>query len=461
MAINISQFPTSFNMANNNLVYTVTSSQATQPQFQYVCDVYLSGSTATPTTLVQRIKQQPNPSSYGVFDLGQIMANYLDMDDIWTVPTLTKGSGSAKWFLVKFGEEYGTSTSSSVILYSGIAAATGSPAVSASSYLQVFNGLVEPNDKVNWNFPSQSYFTPNTTPTGGFFAYQNALTDAPYTQSIRLTDYGTIGIYNGCLTPNTASAQDIYAIYYRFYDATGSLLDEIDYINNITQIPAAGPRNVAANLWSIIGGPSGTYFREGLYSLIYGGSGPANIEDAGFTIPADTAYYKVDFVTDAGGAPNYTGSYASYQFNIVDPNCGYDGVRFAWKNVYGTWDYYTFTLQSDSAFVIERNSYEQSFVNFSNTTTTVPYNRSRRGSSQFYNDLDQTKTANSDWLSQQEADWLRELFFSTDVYQQSGSAFIPVVISSANLVEKKNPRTQKTFQYLIEFKPANQLNPRI
>jgi hypothetical protein len=29
------------------------------------------------------------------------------------------------------------------------------------------------------------------------------------------------------------------------------------------------------------------------------------------------------------------------------------------------------------------------------------------------------------------------------------------------VVEKTNPRTQKVFQYQIEFQPANQKNPRI
>jgi hypothetical protein len=64
---------------------------------------------------------------------------------------------------------------------------------------------------------------------------------------------------------------------------------------------------------------------------------------------------------------NPSGSYASFRFNKQGPACGYDGVRFAWKNQFGVWDYYTFTLQSDSAFNIERQSYEQEFVNYSTT----------------------------------------------------------------------------------------------
>ena len=125
------------------------------------------------------------------------------------------------------------------------------------------------------------------------------------------------------------------------------------------------------------------------------------------------------------------------------------------------WDYYTFTLQSDSSFDIERNSYGKTFVDYSTTSTTVAYNRERRGTTQFYNGLTQVKTANSNWLTQAEADWLRELFFSANVYQQIDGDFFPIAITSANMVEKTNPRTQRTFQYTIEFQPANQLRPRI
>jgi len=64
-------------------------------------------------------------------------------------------------------------------------------------------------------------------------------------------------------------------------------------------------------------------------------------------------------------------------------------------------------------------------------------------------------------LTQDEADWLKELFFSANVFQQIGTEFFPIAISSAELVERTNPRTQNTFQYVVEFQPANQPNPRL
>ena len=69
MAITIQQQPTTPNMSNNDLLFVLTSNKITEAQYQYVCDIYISGSG----TLVQRIQQQPNPNGKGVFNVGNIL----------------------------------------------------------------------------------------------------------------------------------------------------------------------------------------------------------------------------------------------------------------------------------------------------------------------------------------------------------------------------------------------------
>ena len=128
MAITINQFPTSPNMANNNLLFTVSSNSSSAAQFQYICNLTYSGSA----TVLQTIKQQPNPYSYGVFDLGQIISNYLESDNNWEAAPFSTSSAVAKRFQVLFGEEYASSVSGTAIQYTGIGATTGSPAVTAS-----------------------------------------------------------------------------------------------------------------------------------------------------------------------------------------------------------------------------------------------------------------------------------------------------------------------------------------
>ena len=451
MAITIRQSPTTPNMANNNLVYAVTSNSSSAPQFQFVVDLTLSGSN----TVIQRIKQQPNPNNAGVFDMGSIITNYLDSDNSWKAAPFVTSSEVAKRFQVKFGEQYGTSASSSVILYTGVGAVTGSPAVTASAYLYTINGLVDPNDKVNWNFPSASYFTASAVSTTTTFSKQHALTNAPLTQYIQDGEYATISLINGNFTNSTTAAQDIYVVDVTVFDITGSEIDQFDLANIVSN--GGGPRLNIGTVWSAIA----TSQTAGT-QLITVGVGPQNLTDGGNTLPSDWAYYTVNaYGQQAASTTNTSGSYATLRYEKQGPQCGYDGVRFAWKNEFGVWDYYTFTLQTDKTTAIQREQYTQTFVDYSTPTSTVAYNKERRGAKQFYNKLTQRVVVNSNWLTQEEADWLKELFFSTNVFQQIGTEFFPIVIGSVELIEKTNPRTQTTFQYVVEFQPANQPNARL
>ena len=450
MAITIQQSPTTPNMANNNLVYAVTSNSSSAAQFQFVVDLTLSGSN----TLLQRIKQQPNPNNAGVFDMGSIITNYLDSDNSCKAAPFVTASTAAKRFQVKFGEQYGTSASSSVILYTGVAAVTGSPAVTASAYLYTINGLVEPNDKINWNWPSGSYFTASAVSTTTTFSKQHALTNAPLTQSIQDGEYATISLINGNFTNSTSSAQDIFVVRVLVYNSASVEIDDFS-LTNLTG-NGGGPRANANQLFSAVA----TSQTAGTQLLTIG-VGPQNLSDNGDTLPSNWSYYTVQAHNQkSAGVTNTSGSYATLRYEKQGAQCGYDGVRFAWKNEFGVWDYYTFTLATDKAFGIERAAYEQTFVPYS-SDYPVPYSKQRRGAINYYNKPVQTQVANSNWLDQDEADWLKELFFSANVFYQEGTEFYPAVITSVDVTEKTNPRSQQLFQYAIQFQVANQINPRI
>ena len=451
MPITINQFPTTPNMANNTLLFSVSSNSSSAAQFQYVCNLSLSGSA----TILQTIKQQPNPYSYGVFDVGQIISNYVDSDNNWKAAPFSTASEAGKRFQVKFGEEYASSISGAAIQYTGVGAVTGSPAVTASAYTYILNGLVEPNDKINWNWPSGSYFTGSGVSTTTTFSKQHALTNAPLTQSIQDGEYATISLINGNFTNSTSSAQDIYVVQVTVYNSASSQIDQYDLANLVSN--GGGPRANGTQVWSAVAASqtAGT-------QLVTVGIGPQNLSDDGNTLASSWAYYTVEaYGQKSAGVVNTSGSYASLRYEKQGPQCGYDGVRFAWKNEFGVWDYYTFTLQTNAQTNIERQQYTQTFVDYSTPDTTVTYNKERRGIKPFYNKLTSNKTANSNWLEQGEADWLRELFYSTNVFIQEGTDFFPIAITTANLVEKTNPRTQKNFQYVIEFQLGNQPTPRI
>ena len=272
MAITINKQAASPNLANGYLVYQVTSTQIAQAQFQFVADIKYNGGA-----LIQRVKQQPNPQGYGVFDFSRIIATQLgETDEVWKIQTAQTNTACGLEFDVIFGEEYGTSVSSSITLYTGLGPA-GSPAKSGSAYYFYLDGVVNPNELSNWNWDTSNnldYVNPTINPTGN---YQNALTDFS-TNTIRSTDYHTISFLNGNINGTTdlsSSAQDVYIMAVKEYNSTGSLTNTM-YWYNSEDVSNGGPRATASTLWGVAYASQSQATR-----LIHFPAGPQNFQDDG------------------------------------------------------------------------------------------------------------------------------------------------------------------------------------
>ena len=452
MAITINQQPTSPNMSNNDLLYVLSSPLIAQPQFQYVADVFISGSS----TLVQRIKQQPNPSGKAVFNVGQILTANLESDNVWKTDVFTTSTNCNKNFIVRFGEQYGTSVSSSVTLYTGVSPqAAGEPAKTGSEYYVITDGLVDyPDATTDFNFSSGSYYFEELVDDIPF-THSFALSTAPKTQSLREGDYATISFYNGNADgeADSTQAQDIFSMQVSQFDINGvSGTNQFITSSILRGTPASGI------IWS---NPTVVDSQTNQTTLVHLPVGYQNLTDNGVVWDSDVAYYTIIVHPQAtDGFTNEDGVWDSLRYNINSGNCDYSGQRFAWKNEFGVWDYYNFTLQSDESNSVERLGFEKTNIPYNTSTTSATFNVAERGNTQFVNKITRRQNANSDWLTQAEADWLKELFFSTNVFVQVGSDFQPVVITSAEQVSKTNPRSQKNFQYQIEFEPANQTRNR-
>ena len=448
MAITINQQPTTPNLANADLLYSVSSNRSSSPQYQFVIDIKDANNT-----LIQRIKQQPNPSGYGVFNVGQILSTQLGpTDNVWSVTESVANTACGKDFKVYFGEEYGSSVSSSVTLYSGNSDVVGAPAKTGSQYYFNLDGHLNPNDAVDWNWNSGSKYDEELT-DDITFSHQNGLTSFD-TSSVYAGDYHTISFLNGNLdgVAKTGSAQDIFSYYIKEYDSSGVLISSSLFYNT------AGPRPFpyTGSTWVNVYTSQSQATR-----LVHIPCGPQNLADAGFSLDSSTSVYNLTVNAQAtDGFTNDNGVFGEYRFEIGECS-GFEPVRFAWKNEYGVWDYYNFTKATNRTSNISRESYNQTFVDFSTTSTSVSYDRARRGRTNYYNEITKNRQANSDWLSQTDADNLREMFFSTNVYVYHNSSWIPVVITDANITEKTNNLSQKTFQYSVNYNHANEVRPRI
>ncbi len=158
----ITQYPSKFSPAYNELVYVVTSSNQSQPNYKYICDIY----AADGTTRLARIKRIPQPDGYGMFDLHRILENYVHYDIDAATVNFEKNSASGYPYIVKFGEEYGSDPTGPVQYLSLV----------TEEKRYVFNSVFDFPDFLNYN---------QTDWLIAASVQKKFLTNAPIVQSIR------------------------------------------------------------------------------------------------------------------------------------------------------------------------------------------------------------------------------------------------------------------------------------
>jgi len=114
MAITIQATPAAYSSVQDDLIYTVaevahTADPVTYPNYKFIADVYVAG------VMVARVKKVPDPTTnIGIFNIGQIVRNYIATTFNPTAATLVAqrlGAGEFSISVqVKFGEEYSYTT---------------------------------------------------------------------------------------------------------------------------------------------------------------------------------------------------------------------------------------------------------------------------------------------------------------------------------------------------------------
>lgn len=395
MAITIEQQPTYPNVTYTSLLYAVSSTTTEAPQFQYVMDV-VSGSQ-----ILTRIKQYPNPSSNAIFEVGRILNDYLEYPtDVFDITSSVDFGSSQQSFTINFGEEYGTSPSSSVVLYNG-SGAPGNPSVTGTT-ATVWPGTIDPNNGVgyNWddNYDENIYLTsyPNSQTGSSDFNYKK----------VGKTDYGVIAFKGSDVTSTPSNVT----------------LKRKDGLVITTKV-LGGTKDA-----------NGTYLP----------SGPQNLLDLGVT-PTE-----LDF------AELYTISVGTHEFNFLLDGCNdnYDRVNFLFINKFGVWDNYGVNLPFNKTTNLNRKSIMKPFVNYSSTTS--PYDSSRRGMDYYNISTTDSYTISTDFLTRDEAAWLSEMIESPSVFIQTDNGFSPIVITNSAYTHNTNKKAQRIFQYTIEYQFANQ-----
>src|SRR3990172_7152164 len=110
MAITIQDSPATFTPAYNPIFSTLSSTNTGQANFQYICDLYITGKTFAGAGFL-RLKSPAAPlNGRGVFDVSKHIERYLSFDVGNDINGFQRSVNSILEYQLKFGEEYGPSS---------------------------------------------------------------------------------------------------------------------------------------------------------------------------------------------------------------------------------------------------------------------------------------------------------------------------------------------------------------
>ena len=485
MALTIIQYPTYKTLAaGQEIIFAVSDPVivALQTGVKYKCEVVLYDTASSIGPLAATLKTTPNNAGTGMFDLSSIVESYVNSDNLGTdvnlggtttstsefkgvsfssftrfpihiIDKCALGVNSAKFLAVYFYVEY-LDTSNNTTIDSG--------QVRSQYGLLVYNGVLYNEDELSTTASGYGFgydldkFNFILNDTSGKF-----LSNAPAVQYARATDYGTVAMFSqlsvSAYSFVTAPAQSstlnnsVPALEVRMYDSAGGTLGSVIDIQNL---PSTGGS-----------GQNGTGLSAA--KLIYSGIYPANIRNTNTTFDGFLTAGTLDHYTvQAIDASTPTAKLISqeYTINIIcDSSFGYEGIRLAWLNKFGVWDYYTFNQKSVRSLTTNKTTYTQ----LGGTWNETHYKPSsyKGGKKNFrVNSIERIKL-NTDFLNDEESIWIEELLNSPEVYiingydvndtpvstQSTIYKYVEPVLVTTSSFTRKTKANDKLIQYTIEI----------
>lgn len=391
----ISQQPALFSPAYNDLVFVVTSSNKTQTSFNYIATIYIGSDQIT-------LKSPADPTyGSGVFNFGRIVEAYVNSDIDKSTYGFQRNTNSYIGYYVKFGEEYG----STITQYLNI---------TTSVVKYVWNGVLDFLETQTYNQDGYTMEGAGTFLTS-FLGERNQLTG----------DYSWLYWVADGSSPTSLSHMDI-----KSYTSAGALIKSVGFTN-----PYSSSGTITNHFARFsTGKPQLNTFAT--IDMRYGTS-PA--------IPSNAAYYKVAFQDASSGTISSIVTY-----NIVDSDCKYTAYRLHFLNRLGGFDSYNFTKVSHNTTEIKKSQYKAP-IGALTSASAFGYNKYDRGDRQYSIISKDTIKLSSDWLSEAESTWLRELVESPEIYLDDSTYGLVSVTCQETRYEKKQQVNEKLFRLEIDL----------
>lgn len=403
MAITIQSSPAPYSSMHDDLWFVSSSTNVGQTAFKFVYDVYVNGSQ------VSRTKVYPSPSaegSYGVFNASPMVRSF--------VTNYFEPSGNS--ILVASNDKIKVDSQIRV----------GEEYVSGGNLITIPNVASGALASYNYYPPlfADILFVNNNTPLVLSDYYDNLLLENFTDDWITERDNEKITIEYG---------DNFYATYFKITAGTYSAW--VDVINE------SG---------AVIDTVSGGITFSGEMNLFNCQAGHINTF-AGRTLITEATYgYNVYLKRGVAVSRKLQfiqkcyPKYKQYNLHFLNRLGGWDTMKFALVNRRST------ELQRAS---YRRNDWQLSGNSMSNIDAYNKYNETTLNYAIQHKDMFHLI---SDWVSQQDYEWLGQLFASTIVYMEVQGAYFPVTISSTNY-EYKLETSDKLFNFEIDIEVGKYL----
>ncbi len=479
---------------DEEIIFVVEDNSVVVGNFRvkFIAEVYVSSYTGNPfnttnptASKVATLKVVPNNEGVGIFDLSRILEAYVSPDYLGGETIVAGGvqyhtqynqddysdkkphsiHQIDKWSLnrnavrligVKFSAEFATSQTGTLTTTTQI----------PSERYYIHNAVRQEDDTLaidnnsgnfGYNYDFNKYVLNSTA--------AKFLTNAPTTQYIGENDFCTLGFFaqsDGGTGSFTAGSR-----YGKFVGSSATsgrqLIRHIDikfFLNGVQTGSTITYGNATAN------GSLTWQTTTPKAQLQYVGVGTANIQGAGNSLPASWDYYTVTARDNDGVVVSDT--YSFYKEEVCK---GFEKFRLCWLNRLGVWDYFNFTKRNVRKVNSKRETYQQ----LKGTWNESRYMKHgyKGGQKVFATNSKEVITLQTDFITEEAAQWLEELFTSPDVFVLQEKSTDTKLGTITNLLNKyvqpcvvitssytrKTTANDKLKQYTIEIEMSH--NKRI
>lgn len=392
MAAVISDAPSSYAPAHDDIWFTFTSDQSGTTNFKFIADIKVND------VLVSRTKIFPDADGYGYFNSAPIVRAY--------ITNYFEPSGSS--ILVasndKLKAEYRLELGEEV------------------------TGTITTN-QASGNYNAYNCYRPLFTD----YYKTNDATFKSYYDSETLTNFEDNWLTERDLEIGASYGDNVYISFFK--KTSGTYTGVLDIIGEGEIIQSSVSATISLNEFN-------------LFNL---GADHINTWAASSVITSNT--YGYNFYLDRSGTKSRTvkirnkcyPKHTPYNLHFLNRLGGYDTMKFALVN------------KRQSSF--EKKSFQKPQWQVESNVKVMAdnYNRINETNTTFSVNHRNTLHLVSDWVSQQDSDWLQQLIASTSVYLESNGGYFPITISTAQYDFKKT-ESDKLWNVEIDIEVGRIIN---